>query len=174
MNYLEKKQASLTVKGKTLEEIINIKSESIEVPVNNVEDHVETFNKNMTDIRFPNIDKAYASELMDKDILEMFTMMNDKSIKVFVRSVHKEDTSDIANYKETWTIELEDELRTRHKLVFDVPKIIEGRFLYLGGNRKYINNQQLLLPIVKLKPDEVQLVSNYNKIFIRRYGDKVS
>lgn len=171
---LREKQASLTVKGKTLEEIINTKSESIEVPVNNVEDHVETFNKNMTDIRFPNIDKAYASELMDKDILEMFTMMNDKSIKVFVRSVHKEDTSDIANYKETWTIELEDELRTRHKLVFDVPKIIEGRFLYLGGNRKYINNQQLLLPIVKLKPDEVQLVSNYNKIFIRRYGDKVS
>ena len=171
---LREKQMSLTVQGKTLEEIINVKSESVEVPTNNILDHVETFNTNMTDVRFPNIDKAYASELMDKDLLNMFTMMNDKSIKVFVRSVNKEDTSDIANYKETWTIELEDELRTRHKLVFDVPKIIDGRFLYLGGNRKYINNQQLLLPIVKVEPDTVQLVSNYNKIFIRRYGDKVS
>src|SRR5699024_6460290 len=66
------------------------------------------------------------------------------------------------------------ELRVRHRLTFDVPKVIDGKFLYLGGNRKYINNQQLLLPIVKVEPDTVQLVSNYNKIFIRRYGEKVS
>lgn len=171
---LREKQLEVTIKGKTLEEILSIKSEKIEVPVNKIDDKVETFNTNMTEVRFPNIDKAYVDELMEKDLVSMFTMMNDKSIKVFVRSINKEDTSDISNYKETWTIELEDELRVRHKLVFDVPKIIDGRFLYLGGNRKYINNQQLLLPIVKVEPDTVQLVSNYNKIFIRRYGDKVS
>lgn len=171
---LREKQMSLTVQGKTIEEVLQLKSEDIQVPVNNIDSHVETFNKNMTDVRFHNIDKAYVSELMEKDIVSMFTMMNDKSIKVFVRSINKEDSSDISNYKETWTIELEDELRVRHKLVFDVPKIIDGRFMYLGGNRKYINNQQLLLPIVKVEPDTVQLVSNYNKIFIRRYGEKVS
>ena len=171
---LRERQMALTVQGKTIEEVLQMKSEDIKVPVNNIEDKVETFNKNMTDVRFNNIDKAYVSELMEKDIISMFTMMNDKSIKVFVRSINKEDSSDISNYKETWTIELEDELRVRHKLVFDVPKIIDGRFMYLGGNRKYINNQQLLLPIVKVEPDTVQLVSNYNKIFIRRYGEKVS
>lgn len=171
---LREKQMELSVRGKTLEEVLELKSENIEIPTNDINDHVETFNKNMTNVRFPNVDKAYASELMDKDLVSMFHMMNDKSIKVFVRSINVEDTSDIANYKDTWTIELEDELRVRHKLVFDVPKILDGRFLYLGGNRKYINNQQLLLPIVKVEPDTVQLVSNYNKIFIRRYGEKVS
>ncbi len=171
---LREKQMELMVSGKTIEQILDMKSEDIKVPVNNVKDTVETFNNNMTDIRFPNIDKAYADELMEKDLVSMFTMMNDKSIKVFVRNISKEDTSDISNYKETWTVELEDEYRVRHKLVFDVPKIIDGRFLYLGGNRKYINQQQLLLPIVKVEPDTVQLVSNYNKIFIRRYGDKIS
>ena len=171
---LREKQLELNIRGKSLEEILNVKSENIEVPVNNIIDHAETFNTNMTDVRFPNIDKAYVEELMEKDLVSMFTMMNDKSIKVFVRSISCEDTSDISNYKETYTIELEDEMRVRHKLVFDVPKIIDGRFLYLGGNRKYINNQQLLLPIVKVEPDTVQLVSNYNKIFIRRYGEKVS
>jgi hypothetical protein len=171
---LREKQLELNIRGKSLEEILNVKSENIEVPVNNIVDHAETFNTNMTDVRFPNIDKAYVEELMEKDLVSMFTMMNDKSIKVFVRSISCEDTSDISNYKETYTIELEDEMRVRHKLVFDVPKIIDGRFLYLGGNRKYINNQQLLLPIVKVEPDTVQLVSNYNKIFIRRYGEKVS
>ena len=171
---LREKQMELNIKGQSLEDIIKVKSEEIKIPTNDVSAKAETINKNMTDIRFPNIDKAYVNELMEKDMISMFTMMNDKSIKVFVRSISSEDTSDISNYKETYTVELEDELRVRHKLVFDVPKIIEGRFLYLGGNRKYINNQQLLLPIVKVDPDTVQLVSNYNKIFIRRYGEKVS
>ena len=171
---LREKQLELTIKGKTLSELLEVNSENIEIPVNNVENTVETINANMTDIRYPNINKTYVEELMEKDLVSMFTDMNNKSIKVFIRSISSEDTSDISNYKETWTVELEDELRVRHKLVFDVPKVIDGRFLYLGGNRKYINNQQLLLPIVKVEPDTVQLVSNYNKIFIRRYGDKIS
>ena len=171
---LREKQLELTLRGKTLEDILKIKSEAIEIPINDVADKVETINNNMTDVRFPNINKTYVNELMEKDLVNMFTDMNNKSIKVFVRSINVEDTSDISNYKDTYTIELEDELRVRHKLVFDVPKVIDGKFLYLGGNRKYINNQQLLLPIVKVEPDTVQLVSNYNKIFIRRYGEKVS
>lgn len=171
---LREKQLELSIKGKTLEEVLSVRSENIEIPVNKVEEKVETINKNMTDIRYPNINKAYVEELMEKDLVSMFTAMNNKSIKVFVRSITSEDSSDISNYKETWTVELEDELRVRHRLVFDVPKVIDGRFLYLGGNRKFINNQQLLLPIVKVEPDTVQLVSNYNKIFIRRYGEKVS
>jgi hypothetical protein len=171
---LREKQLEISIKGKSLEEILAVKSEDIEIPVNKVEEKVETINTNMTDVRFPNINKTYVDELMQKDLVSMFTDMNNKSLKVFVRSITTEDTSDISNYKETYTVELEDELRVRHRLVFDVPKVIDGRFLYLGGNRKYINNQQLLLPIVKVEPDTVQLVSNYNKIFIRRYGDKVA
>lgn len=171
---LREKQLEISIQGKTLEDILAVKSEEIEIPVNNVEEKVETINTNMTEIRFPSINKTYVDELMQKDLVSMFTAMNNKSLKVFIRSINVEDTSDISNYKETYTIELEDELRVRHKLVFDVPKVIDGRFLYLGGNRKYINNQQLLLPIVKVEPDTVQLVSNYNKIFIRRYGDKIS
>lgn len=171
---LREKQLEINIKGKTLEEVLAIKSEEIKIPVNDVTNKAETINKNMTEVRFPNINKAYVEELMEKDMLSMFTDMNNKSIKVFVRSVHSEDTSDLLNYKETYTIELEDDRRVRHKVVFDVPKIIDGRYLYIGGNRKYINNQQLLLPIVKVEPDTVQLVSNYNKIFIRRYGDKIS
>ena len=171
---LREKQLEISIKGKTLEEILATKSENIQIPVNDVTEKVNTINKNMTEIRYPNINKAYVDELMQKDLVQMFTDLNNKSIKVFVRSVSVEDTSDISNYKETYTVDLEDELRVRHRLVFDVPKVIDGRFLYLGGNRKFINNQQLLLPIIKVEPDTVQLVSNYNKIFIRRYGDKVS
>lgn len=171
---LREKQLELTLKDKTLADILKVNSEDIKIEVNDVSDKVETINTNVTKVRYPNINKAYIENLMEKDLTSIITDLNNKSIPVFVRSIKVEDSSNISNYKETYTVELEDSLRVRHRLVFDVPKFIDGRFMYLGGNRKYINNQQMMLPIAKTAPDTVQLVSNYNKIFIRRYGDKVS
>ena len=40
----------------------------------------------------------------------------------------------------------------------------------LRGNNKTINGQLTLLPIIKTDTDTAQIVSNYNKIFIRRYN----
>lgn len=171
---LREKQKELSLRGKNIKEILETKSEEIPIESNDISNKVDTLNKNVTNVRFPNINKTYVEKLMDKDILGSIMSLNDKSIPVYVRSIKVEDSSDLSNYKETYYVELEDSLRVRHKLTFDVPKVIDGRFLYLGGNRKYINNQQMMLPIVKTAPDTVQLVSNYNKIFIRRYGDKVS
>ena len=171
---LREKQLELTIKDKSLEDILKVKSEDIEIEVNDVSDKIETINTNVTKVKYPNINKAYIENLMEQDFSSILTSLNDKSIPVFVRSIKVEDTSTISNYKETYTVDLEDSLRVRHRLTFDVPKFIDNRFMYLGGNRKYINNQQMMLPIAKTAPDTVQLVSNYNKIFIRRYGDKVS
>ena len=42
--------------------------------------------------------------------------------------------------------------------------------MVLGGNDKTINGQLVLLPISKTDQDVVQIVSNYNKIFIKRYS----
>lgn len=170
---LREKQFELKLKDKTVKEILELESANIPIEVNDISAKVDTINKNLTDVRFPNINKTYVDKLMPKDITDILIGLNNKSLPVYVRSINVEDTSDISNYKETYTVELEDSLRVRHRLVFDLPKVIDGRFLYLGGNRKYINNQQMLLPIVKTAPDTVQLVSNYNKIFIKRYGDKV-
>ena len=171
---LREKQLELTLRDKSVQDILKVNSEDIKIETNDISDKVETINKNVTQVRYPNINKAYIENLMEKDLTSIIMDLNNKSIPVYVRSIKVEDSSDLSNYKETYTIELEDELRRRHRLVFDVPKFIDNRFMYLGGNRKYINNQQMMLPIAKTAPDTVQLVSNYNKIFIRRYGDKVS
>ena len=171
---LREKQAELEVRGKSIKELLETVTEDVKIEVNDISNSVETINKNVTDIRFPNINKAYIENVMEKDIINSIMCMNDKSIPVYIRSIKVEDTSDISNLKDTYTIELEDSLRVRHRLVFDVPKYVENRFLYLGGNRKYVNNQQMLLPIVKTAPDTVQLVSSYNKIYMKRYGNKVS
>ncbi|WP_171567791.1 hypothetical protein, partial [Brevibacillus sp. MCWH] len=54
------------------------------------------------------------------------------------------------------------------------PKFIDDKFMYLNGNKKIIIKQLFMKPIVKTGPDEVQVCTNYNKIFLRRHGNKVS
>lgn len=172
---LREKQLTLDVQGKTLGDILSVSTNDVKIEVNDISKSVDTINKNVTEVRYPNINKDYVENVMKKDILSAVTCLSDKDdIQIYVRNIKVEDSSDINNYKDTYTIDLEDSLRVRHRLVFDVPKFIDNRFLWIGGNKKYINNQQLLLPVVKVSGDTVQLVSNYNKLFVYRYGSKVS
>lgn len=172
---LREKQLTLDVQGKTLGDILSVSTDDVKIEVNDISKNVDTINKNVTEVRYPNINKDYVENVMKKDILSAVTCLSDKSdIQIYVRNIKVEDSSDINNYKDTYTIDLEDSLRVRHRLVFDVPKFIDNRFLWIGGNKKYINNQQLMLPVVKVSGDTVQLVSNYNKLFVYRYGSKVS
>lgn len=172
---LREKQLELEIQGKTLGEILTTDTEKAKIKTNDISDKVDTINKNVTEVRFPNINKTYIEEVMQKDVLSAVKCLSDKEdIKIYIRNIKVEDSSDINNYKETWTVDLEDNLRVRHRLVFDVPKFVDNRFLWIGGNKKYINNQQLMMPVVKVSGDTVQLVSNYNKLFVYRYGSKVS
>lgn len=172
---LREKQLTIDVQGKTLGDILSVSTDDVKIEVNDISKSVDTINKNVTEVRYPNINKDYVENMMKKDILSAVTCLSDKDdIQIYVRNIKVEDSSDINNYKDTYTIDLEDSLRVRHRLVFDVPKFIDNRFLWIGGNKKYINNQQLMLPVVKVSGDTVQLVSNYNKLFVYRYGSKVS
>ena len=51
----------------------------------------------------------------------------------------------------------------------DLPIMIDNRFMKLRGNEKTLIGQLMLLPIVKTDNDTVQIVSNYNKIFVRNF-----
>lgn len=171
---LREKQMDLEIHGKTLKEVISKNTNNAEIPSKDVSNKVFTTNKNATKKTYRSFDKTYNETLKDKDLVNIFLDLNKREIPLFVKSINVEDSSDVLNYKETYHIVLEDSNRVRHSLTFDLPKIIEDKFLYIGGNRKIINNQQLLIPIAKTGPDTVQTCTFYNKIFVRRYGDKVS
>ena len=172
---LREKQKSVRVESldMTLEEIIDAEKEHIDIPVTDVSNKVHTLNKGMTKIRYANAAEAYNKNFYDKDIVSIADIMKEKSIPVYIRKARKEDSSDSLSLKDTWTFELEDSERRRHTLKFDVPKFIDGRFMYLNGNKKEFNNQRFLKPLVKTGPDTVQVCTNYNKIFMTRYGEKV-
>lgn len=131
---------------------------------------VSTINKDEWDnLRFNSFEKVYD---LNRDIVSMLYSLGDenKQYPVAIRKISTEDTSTSMDYLITYKVECEDSFGKRFTLKFDIPKFINNRFMMLRGNEKAMSGQLMLLPCLKTDQDTVQLVSNYNKIFIRRYG----
>ena len=165
--------------GKTLADILDNAKNNPSMKRNieySVDDKVKTLNKGVTKITFPNFEKSYNDQVFEHDFYGVFNSLSDKKeLPVYIRKVTKEDTSDSMNQKDTYTFELEDPAYHRRMTCkIDVPKFVEGKFMYLSGNKKMFVKQLILKPVVKIAPDTVQVCSNYNKIFMYRYGDNVS
>lgn len=171
---LRKKQKELKIDNMTIDEIKTLNDRLVPIPVVNIENKVNTTNKNVTTIRYPHFEKTYNEKFLKRDLVNTLTFLNEKSLPVYIRDIKHEDTSDELNLKETYTVDLEDVNRVRHKLKFDMPLFIDDRFMYLNGNKKIIIKQEMMKPVSKTGPDVVQICGNYKKIFIWRYGNKVS
>lgn len=153
--------------GKTIKEIISTPEGDRNIP--EVSLNIDTINDEWKHLKFANFNKAYD---LDSDILRILNSFSsdNKSTKVAVLDVTTEDTSTSEDYIVTYTVKMEDENGKRFTLKFDIPKFKNNRFMRLRGNEKTISGQLVLLPVIKTAEDTVQIVSNYNKIFIRRYG----
>lgn len=171
---LKEKQSKIVFENKTIDEYLTHEKTDTIIETEDISDHITSTNKNIKNIKFSNYEKSYNEKLMKKDTVKIITNMNNASIPVYVRDIKVVDSSDELNYKETYTVLLEDENRVRHTLTFDMPKFIDDKFIYLGGNKKIITKQIFNKPIIKTGPDTVQVCSNYNKIFMYRYGTKMS
>ena len=165
---LRKEQENIQVNGMTLKDLSKINPKERKVKSTDISKSMHTSNPNMKEVSFNNFNQSYVENVMTKDIVGVFESLNDKSIQMFIRDIKVEDTSDVLNYKETWTVSLEDSNRTRHTIKVDMPKFYDKNFLWLGGNKKVIKNQLFFLPMVKISNDTVMLVTNYNKMSIKR------
>lgn len=165
---LREKQKELVVKGMTIGDIAQIDPKATEIESNDISDAIETINPNMKEVKFQNFNKTYVDKAMTKDIVDVFEKLNDASIGMYILKIDVEDTSDVLNYKETWTVHLEDENRQRHTIKVDIPKFYDKNFLWLGGNKKVIKNQDFFLPVVKIMENRVMIVTNYNKMTLER------
>ena len=130
--------------------------------------NVETIDDEWANLKKPNFEADYN---IDADIVKcLHSLSQNKDVPMSVIDISTEDRSTSEDAIITYTVHLEDSLGKRHTLRFDMPKIINKRFLRLRGNDKIIPGQLINLPIIKTDEDTVQVVSNYNKIFITRYG----
>lgn len=171
-NLLREKQKDISLKGMTIKDIQKIEATHIPIPTKDVSNKVRTPNKNMAKMTFQNFDKTYNEKVMGHDITNAILSLNDKSIPMYVRDIKIEDTSDELNYKETYTIYLEDANRQRHTVKVDIPKFLDDKFIYIGGNKKIIRKQNFFFPVIKTSENTVQIVTNYNKMTVRRVDTK--
>lgn len=169
---LKKKQEQLKVGGMTLKQLSELKTDNVPIPKKNISQALHTTNENMKEVKFANFEKAYNENALQKDIMGAFESLNHMPVPMHIVDVKVEDTSDELNYKDTYHVTLEDENRQRHTLTVDIPKFLDDKFLLIGGNKKIIIKQNFMYPCVKTSSDTVQIVTNYNKLFIRRIGTK--
>ena len=131
---------------------------------------VETTNPNISTSKFVNFDKSYNEKKMVKDIDNAVGMLANASKKIFIVDKQEEDTSTASDLKKTLIYTLEDEDGRKTVLKFDVPIIFDDHYMMIKGNKKIIQHMLILKPLVKTGKTDVQIVSNYQKMFIRRKG----
>lgn len=166
MNDVNNKFLSKTVKGKSVQELLD--QSVINTPLPKIELNIDSINEEWKDLEGANFEKAYD---LDEDIYSILYSIKDKSYPVSILDVKKDDTSTSEDHIYTYTVNCEDSFGSRFTLKFDMPKFRNDRFMKLKGNEKTLNGQLLLLPIIKTDEDTVQIVTSYKKIFIRRYGE---
>ena len=130
---------------------------------------IKTINDEWHHMKAVNFEKEYD---LEADIIKCLNSLSDKNkmYPVSILSVNSEDTSTSEDSVYTYTVKCEDIYGKRFTLRFDIPKFRDNRFMRLRGNEKIFSIEMPLLPISKTDDDTSQIVSFYNKIFVRRYN----
>ena len=154
--------------GKSMREIIKSNEIGSEAEtIKTVKLDIDSVNPEWKDMKFA---ATMGSYKLDDDIVRIFGSFYNKSNPLVVRELNKEDTSTSDDLIETYTCKYESAKGERFTLKLDIPKFVDNQYMILRGNRKNIPIQLFLMPILKTEENAVQIVSCYNKIFVRRFG----
>lgn len=135
---------------------------------------IETTNEAITESTFINFDHDYVENLLESDIDSALISLNKADSQIYVVKKEEIDTSTSLDAKKTIIYTLRDENNHQFTMKLDVPTLIDDKYVYIGGNRKIIQRQLFLNPISKIKSDQVQIVTWYNKAFIFREGKQLN
>ena len=168
---IQNNMGSIQIDGRTINDIKQeVNSEIIEP----YKIKANVINDKLKNIKFNNFEKDYNKKLMNHDLVNILTKFSEMDRPLYLIKLDKEDTSTTMDKKYTYTATYEDEKGRRHVLKFDYPKFVNNKFIHINNSDKLFINQVIPLPVTKISPDEVQISSNYKKVFIRRFGKNVS
>lgn len=146
------------------------------ISIDNTDAHLNLNDPSFNTSIITDFTKSYAKKSLAQDIIANVKCFSDenKSNQMAITSFEKQDISDQFNSLERYKFELKDKYGKTHHINFKLPKIDDDGFMYLGGNTKMIKKQWILKPVTKTSPDEVYLMSNYNKVRIFRVGKNIN
>lgn len=164
INKLDRDFLNSNVGGKTVKDILD--SKETNKPLESTSFDIASPNEEWKNMTYINFDKDYD---LNRDIVACFYHFTKTSKPISIRSLKAENNSTSEDRLILYTCEMEDFKGTRFTLKLDIPKM-KGNRLRLRGNDKSIQNQLFNMPIIKTEPDTCQIVTNYQKIFIRTYN----
>ena len=161
---LDKKLMDTEIKGKSVKEILE-PTEKKDPP--KLELDISSPNKeNWSNLSYAAFDKNYD---IDRDIIRCFKFFETVSRPISIRNMEVTNNSTSEDRVELYTVEMEDYRGKIFTVKLDIPIMIDNRFL-LRGNSKSIQTQFFNMPIIKTDNDTCQIISNYMKIFVRKFG----
>lgn len=161
---LEKELMDKQVKGKSIKDILEPKEEKEQVAMTPVVTGPSA--ENWSKLNYAAFDRTYD---IDRDIIRCFKHFSETSRPIAIRNITVEDNSTSEDRIELYTVEMEDYRGKRFTVKLDIPIMVDNRFL-LRGNYKTIQTQFFNMPIIKTEEDTCQIISNYMKIFVRKFG----
>ena len=165
---LQNDMYDIKINNKTVKELLEDKPEEDKLIRTDLSNNISTINKEQwSNLGFINFDKNYD---INSDIVKMLNKLSTTTYPIAVRNIKVEDNSTSEDRVDLYTVDLEDFRGKRFTIKFDVPKFRNDKYLLLRGNEKTIQNQFFNMPIIKTDDDTCQIISNYKKIFIRRFG----
>lgn len=154
-------------KDKSVKDLLDTSYDNTEL--RSKELNLDTVNDEWKELSFATQEEVYD---MDADIVGIFNSFTDKrDYPLVIRDIKVQDNSTSEDSVVLYTVSYESDAGKRFTIKLDIPIWIDNKYLKLRGNKKDIPNQLFLMPIIKTATDTVQFVSNYKKIFIRRFGE---
>ena len=160
---LDKKLLATEIKGKSIKDILEDKSSKKTEPLKL---ELSTPNECWNELNYAQFDKKYNIE---QDIISIFRFFENVSRPISIRNIEVIDNSTSEDRVDLYKVEMEDYRGKRFTINLDIPIMKDNRFL-LRGNSKSIQTQFFNMPIIKTDFDTCQIISNYMKIFVRRFG----
>ena len=159
------------VKGVTVKDILASADDDSKINAPLPSTSIETesaFADQWKDLKYINFNSNYD---INEDILKILNALSKKQYPISIRNIDISDSSTSEDYIDTYSIDMEDFRGKRFNVKLDIPKFKNNKYLILRGNKWVIQNQYFNMPILKTEQDTVQIISNYNKIFVRRFGN---
>lgn len=169
---LREKYKDMKVGTTKMSDIIAVEFD-IEIPEVDVKAH--TINPALKELSTQRFEEAYDTKLAQHDLVSILMHFSTAHPAMYLnKDIAIEDVSTRTDRVLRYTVSFEDEDRKRHRFSFKLPKMYKHRYLFLNGQELNITHQKLPYPITKVQADRCQLVTNYNKIFVYRYGAALS
>lgn len=128
-------------------------------------------NESIRHARVQDMTREYNAKYLDSTIAAIAKhFQNNPEIKMILTDATKKDISDNLNAMWKYTFKFEDEFGKKHTINYQIPKLVDNKFFLINGNKKMLNSQMTLMPVVKINSNQVNISTAHNRMELSRFG----